>query len=93
MNWIHKSVLGAIMFTQEILKPREFYVLNVVAYGIHTHIDLCINWESSLDIPYNDISLFSIYDSDISLIVDIIVIIFNLFISNYEINVRTYLKL
>jgi len=78
MYWIHKSALGAIMFTQEILKPRKFYVLNVIAYGIHTHIDLCIDWELSLDIPYNDISLFPTYVSDISRIVDIIVIISNL---------------
>ncbi|CAJ1975394.1 unnamed protein product [Sphenostylis stenocarpa] len=78
LNQIHKGAMGKVESTQEILKSGDYQDLNVVASGIRTHIDLCIDGESPIDTPYNDTSLLPAYANDISQAVEIIVIISNI---------------
>lgn len=78
LNRIHQGAFDAVKSTEAILKSREFYILNSIACGIRTQIDLCIDGESPSDTPYNDTSLLPAYASVISEVVEIIVIISNL---------------
>lgn len=66
LNQIHNGALDVVKFAQVILKSINFYVLNVVACEIWTHIDLCIDGESLSGIPYNDNFLLPTYANVIS---------------------------
>ncbi|RDX89312.1 hypothetical protein CR513_28974, partial [Mucuna pruriens] len=78
LNQIHKGALSKVESTQEILKNGDYQYLNVIASGIRTHIDLCIDGESPSDTPFNDTSLLPTYAYTISQVVEIIVIISNI---------------
>jgi len=78
LNQIHMGALTKVESTQEILKSGDYRDLNVVASGIRTYIELCIDGESPTDTPYNDTSLLPTYANDISQVVDIILGIANI---------------